>query len=178
MKINLENCTFIGNGIGVFAKIRSASAIGAPFLRGGALSIATNIPTHVLINGSRFERNSLELTGLKSHATFGGAVDLDISHPNSSSLVVGSRFKQNTAFSGVGISDDASAGLCGGGAVNCYASHPIVFKNCSFERNSCTGANGGLYALTSGIYFAHGPHSLTDLRAMLREARSRTKSLR
>jgi hypothetical protein len=146
MRIEIADCNFFENKIDIPAEYRTTSASAPPFLRGGAVSIATDCPTNITITRTIFRGNMIQLRHLKSHAVFGGAVDIDAQHPDSTTLVTDCDFERNSAHAGRAVGDDASAGLCGGGAFNAFVNHPVTIQNCSFRENICQGSSGGLYA--------------------------------
>lgn len=77
---------------------------------------------------------------------------MDLMQDGSSVIVHDSIFNKNTAHAGFSGYDDASAGLCAGGALNVFSTASVSLIRSNFSENFCHGARGGMCVLRPLTY--------------------------
>lgn len=154
LTVEINNCNFEQNKIEIWdSSISSFTTFSAPVVRGGAVSIEAECPTNLSVISSSFDSNTINVSYVKAQATFGGALDVDIPHRQSTASIIDSVFEKNSAHAGTGSSEDLSIGFCAGGAVSAFANHVMTVQNCSFLHNRCHGGSGGMYVVLFDFSF-------------------------
>lgn len=141
----------------VFAWLNVARANGSQWLDssgpeafGGFLSVSTGAEVHFSMANSTMSDNGVRPEAAATSLSAGGAIYLNLMHPNSTISIDSSRFLTNYATAPEAVYEDGQTALIQGGALYVYTSGLLDIKNSSFQDNSC---NCGATAVSS---VAHG----------------------